>query len=409
MNNLRSSIFQKIDYILLILVSFLVIAGVAAVYSATFDKTAAVHLYFQKQLTFAFMGIFLMLTIAFIPFKIIQRLSTPFYLLAIFLLILVFFFGSKGFGAERWLSFMGIKIQPSELAKIAAVMLIANYLSKPDIDINRLKTFASFALIIFIPFALIVRQPDLGTSLVFLALAIPILFWVGLNWFYIFLILAPAFTFVLSFNLYAFLIWMLIIVGILFFSQRKLYLLISIFIVHIFIGLTTPEVWAQLRPYQKQRILTFTNPELDPKGTGYQIIQSKVAIGSGGVWGKGYLNGTQSQLKFLPAQHTDFIFSVIGEETGLFGVGIVLFLFFLLLMYLLYLASVVKSRFSQIVLIGITTILFFHIFVNIGMTVGLAPVTGLPLPFISYGGSFLLVVMTMMGLALNFSMNRYEK
>jgi rod shape determining protein RodA len=186
-------------------------------------------------------------------------------------------------------------------------------------------------------------------------------------------------------------------------------LLISIFIVHIFIGLTTPEVWAQLRPYQKQRILTFTNPELDPKGTGYQIIQSKVAIGSGGVWGKGYLNGTQSQLKFLPAQHTDFIFSVIGEETGLFGVGIVLFLFFLLLMYLLYLASVVKSRFSQIVLIGITTILFFHIFVNIGMTVGLAPVTGLPLPFISYGGSFLLVVMTMMGLALNFSMNRYEK
>ena len=252
------------------------------------------------------------------------------------------------------------------------------------------------------------RQPDLGTSLVFLAISVPILFWAGLNWFYLFLILTPVFTVVLSFNFYAFLIWMLFIVAILIYSRRKLYILISVFIFHILIGLITPVLWGQLRPYQKQRILTFTNPELDPRGAGYQIIQSKVAIGSGGIWGKGLLNGTQTQLKFLPAQHTDFIFSVIGEELGLFGVGIILSIFALLLLYLLYLATSVKSSFSTMVIVGICTILFFHIFVNIGMTIGLAPITGLPLPFISYGGSFLLVMMLMMGVVLNFSLNRYK-
>jgi len=166
-------------------------------------------------------------------------------------------------------------------------------------------------------------------------------------------------------------------------------------------------MWDQLKPYQKDRILTFLNPESDPRGAGYQIIQSQVAVGSGGVWGKGFMNGTQTHLKFLPAQHTDFIFSVIAEEWGFVGVIFVLLVFFTLLIYLINLASAVRSSFSSITLVGIASVLFFHVFVNIGMTVGVAPVTGLPLPFISYGGSFLLSVMLMLGIVQNISRNKY--
>ena len=201
---------------------------------------------------------------------------------------------------------------------------------------------------------------------------------------------------------------MIIISIVLIVSRRQPIILISIFILHIFVGLITPVLWSQLKPYQQQRILTFANPEADPQGAGYQIIQSKVAIGSGGIWGKGFLDGTQTQLRFLPAQHTDFIFSVIGEEWGFSGVLIVLMLFTILLLYLIYLASMVRSLFSSMVIIGVVTVLFFHILVNIGMTIGLAPVTGLPLPFISYGGSFLLSVFLMMGVIMNFSLNRFS-
>jgi len=239
------------------------------------------------------------------------------------------------------------------------------------------------------PFLLIARQPDLGTSLVFLVLCLPLLFWAGLNWFSLFVIITPLLTMILSFNFYAFLVWMILIFAVLIISKRKPIILISVFIIHIFVGLLTPVLWGQLKPYQQQRILTFANPEADPKGAGYQIIQSKVAIGSGGIWGKGFLEGSQTQLRFLPAQHTDFIFSVIGEEWGFIGVLIVILLFMALLLYLIYLSSLVRSLYASLIIIGITTVLFFHIVVNIGMSVGLAPVTGLPLPLISYGGSFL--------------------
>ena len=201
---------------------------------------------------------------------------------------------------------------------------------------------------------------------------------------------------------------MILISIVLIVSHRKPVILIGIFLLHIIVGLITPVLWAQLKPYQQQRILTFANPEADPQGAGYQIIQSKVAIGSGGIWGKGFLDGTQTQLRFLPAQHTDFIFSVIGEEWGFSGVLVVILLFVILLLYLIYLAGLVRSKYSSLIIIGVTTVLFFHIVVNIGMTIGLAPVTGLPLPFISYGGSFLLSMFLMMGLIMNFSFNRFS-
>jgi len=277
-----------------------------------------------------------------------------------------------------------------------------------DVDINNIKHFLPVIGMIALPFILIVQQPDLGTSLVYLAFVLPLLFWAGLNWFYLFVIITPLITMILSFNFYAFLIWMVLITVVLILAHRKPLILVSVFIIHIVVGLITPELWNQLKPYQQQRILTFANPEADPQGAGYQIIQSKVAIGSGGIWGKGFLEGTQTQLRFLPAQHTDFIFSVLGEEWGFAGIFIVMLLFIILLLYLIYLAGIVRSKFSSLVIIGIATVLFFHIVINIGMTIGLAPVTGLPLPFISYGGSFLLTVFIMMGVVMNFSLNRYS-
>jgi len=257
-----------------------------------------------------------------------------------------------------------------------------------------------------LPAVLIVEQPDLGTSLVFLALTIPVLFWAGLNWFYIFIILSPLLVIIASFNFWAFLFVMLIISFILFYSRRKPLIIVAVFILNIAVGIVTPYLWGHLRPYQQQRIVTFINPEKDPKGSGYQIIQSQVAIGSGGITGKGYLNGSQTHLRFLPAQHTDFIFSVIGEEFGFIGSAFVLLIFLLLILRLIHLASLVRDPFENMILIGVVTIIFFHVVINIGMSIGMAPVTGLPLPFISYGGSFLLTNMTMIGIVISIAKNK---
>jgi rod shape determining protein RodA len=404
---MKQNQFLKLDFPLIITCLALLTIGLIAVYSATHTFGLEETNYFKKQLSIAFSAVALMFLVAFLPFRWLSRFSYVIYGLSIFLLILVLFTGSRGFGAERWLIFGPLKLQPSELAKLTTILAVANFISKPQIDINRLKHLFIAVGLIIIPALFIARQPDLGTSLVFLALCLPLLFWAGLNWFYLFIIITPFITMILSFNFYAFLVWMILIITILIFSARKPYILISIFLLHIFMGLMTPILWNQLKPYQQKRILTFMSPEDDPKGAGYQIIQSKVAIGSGGIWGKGFLDGSQTQLRFLPAQHTDFIFSVIGEEWGFMGVSIIICLFLVLLLYLIYLAGLVRSLFSSLTIIGITTVLFFHIIINIGMSVGLAPVTGLPLPFISYGGSFLIMVFLMIGVVLNVSLNRF--
>jgi len=400
--------FLQLDYPLVLMTVTLFVIGLVAVYSATHIIGIENNGYFSKQISIGIFGIILMFTVAFLPYKLIQRSSYFFYAITIILLILVFFIGSRGSGAERWLALGNLKIQPSELAKLASIMAVAAYLSRTEVNVNRIRHLLLAVGLIVIPFLLIARQPDLGTSLVFLALCLPLLFWAGLNWFSLFVIITPLLTMILSFNFYAFLVWMILIFAVLIISKRKPIILISVFIIHIFVGLLTPVLWGQLKPYQQQRILTFANPEADPKGAGYQIIQSKVAIGSGGIWGKGFLEGSQTQLRFLPAQHTDFIFSVIGEEWGFIGVLIVILLFMALLLYLIYLSSLVRSLYASLIIIGITTVLFFHIVVNIGMSVGLAPVTGLPLPLISYGGSFLISVFLMIGIVLNLSLNRFS-
>ena len=311
-------------------------------------------------------------------------------------------------GATRWIRLGFFNFQPSEFAKISALILLAFYYNYEKRTPNKLSHFSIAAAIALVPFILILIEPDLGTSLVIMVMFLPILHWAGLRWITLFSILSPFFMLFASFYFLSFLLTMLIILLVLYLSKQKISLLILVFTVNIFVGLITPQLWSSLKPYQQNRIKVFVQPEIDPRGAGYQIIQSKVAIGSGGFYGKGWHKGTQVQLRFLPEQHTDFIMAVIGEEFGFFGATIVLLAFAYLLIRILYIASNVRNRAKQLLCAGIFIIFFFHILVNVGMTVGLMPVTGLPLPFISYGGSAMLLNFSLVGFVLNSWATRYN-
>jgi rod shape determining protein RodA len=398
---------QKYDYITFVLIIILITFGCIAIFSATSSASTDENEFFVRQLLWCIVGILVMLGTSLISLKAINRSAYWFYAFALFLLLLVLLVGKAGQGAERWLVVGPIHVQPSELAKLATILAVSKFLSDKYADVNKIRYFTLSAGLILLPFVLIARQPDLGTALVFLALIIPFLYWAGLNWFYIFTLLTPLLTMVLSFNFWAFMIWMISITVVLAYSRRKVIIMVGVFLLNIGVGVATPNLWGQLRPYQQQRILTFINPEKDPKGSGYQIIQSQVAIGSGGIWGKGYLKGSQTHLRFLPAQHTDFIFSVIGEEFGFIGASFILLVFLILILRFIHIAAAIRGQFESMTIIGITTVIFFHTVINIGMTIGMAPVTGLPLPFLSYGGSSLVVNMMMMGVILNISRNKF--
>lgn len=401
---------KKIDWIILLPMLALVILGLVALYSASatgMNQDNGSN-YFYRQLIWALLGMAILVSVYFIPHRWLSASAYPLYLLHLILLVLVIFIGHKGLGAERWLRLGPLILQPSESAKLATILAVAKFISSEKTDLNRLKDFSIAAALIFLPFALIVRQPDLGTAMVFVAIALPMFYWSGLRGGNFFLITMPFLIMFASFQFYAFMILMIVLVLYLLYSRRSRWIIVFNFLGNIMMGIFTPYIWNHLKPYQQNRIKIFLKPESDPRGAGYQIIQSKVAIGSGGFGGKGFMQGSQTQLRFLPEQHTDFIYAVIGEEFGFVGVMIGLSLFLVLLLRGIHLAGIVKSRFSSVVTIGIVTLIGFHVLVNVGMTIGLFPVTGLPLPFLSYGGSALLTNMTMIGILLNFYKNRYE-
>ncbi len=405
-----TSIYKKFDIILLVSFLGLLALGLVGLYSSSntaMEQGVATN-YFVKQLIWVIVGIFFLIGLYFIPLKWIIDSAYTLYGLNILLLVIVIFFGKSGQGAVRWLQIGPIFVQPSEFAKLATILAVSRFISKENVDINTLKDFLVTALFFVIPFILIIRQPDLGTSMVFVAIALPMMNWAGLKFGNLVLILMPFLMVFASFQFYTFLILMAVLVFYLLYSKRSKFVVMFNFLVNIFMGLITPVLWNNLKPYQRNRIKIFVNPEADPQGAGYQIIQSKVAVGSGGVFGKGFMEGSQTQLRFLPEQHTDFIFAVIGEEFGFTGVLLGLLLYVTLFIRGIQIASLVKNRFSSIASIGIVTVLAFHVVINISMTVGLLPVTGLPLPFISYGGSSLLTNFIMIGILLNFYKNRYE-
>ena len=341
-------------------------AGLVTLYSAvSSDGTPAQNPLFIKQLIWFGCGLVAMVVSFLFNYKALERWAYFIYSISVGLLVWVLFFGKVVGGSRRWLSLGPVSLQPSELVKIAVIIVLARVFAK--ILTARgltLRALVQPMALTLIPFLLIVRQPDLGTAMVVALIAVSITMFVKIE-------------------------------------RRTLMVLMSC------CTLAVPMVWFLLKGYQKQRILTFLNPDRDPLGAGYHIIQSKIAIGSGMLSGKGFLKGTQNALAFLPEQHTDFIFSVLAEEWGLIGAGGLLLLFLFLILWALNIAQHCRYPFGTILSVGDTAMIFWQVLINVGMVMGLMPVVGVTLPFISYGGSSIITMMLGIGLLLNVSMRRF--
>jgi rod shape determining protein RodA len=353
-----TSFFARITYAPLVAVLILVIlsmVGVLTLYSAAAGDWSP---WAAKHLIRLYIGMALMILVAMVPILFYRKIAWLGWFIAIAVLG-VLKVVSGGQGADRWLSIGGFNLQPSEPAKLAVIMALAAYFHaiNPEL-IRKIRTYIPVAMIVIVPFIQIVIQPDLGTSLMLVGSAAAVIFVAGI----------PK--------------WMM---------ASTLGLII----------VTIPVVWTFLYDYQKSRILVFLNPGVDQLGAGYQITQSKIALGSGGVFGKGYLQGSQARLNYLPEKQTDFIFTMIGEEFGFFGCLFVIGLYVVLVALLLRLGLRLRYRFSRLMVVGIATMLFFYIFVNVAMVTGLIPVVGAPLPLISYGGTALITVFIAMGLVIS--------
>ena len=350
----------SLNFLFIFIIILLAIIGTAALYSAAdgnFNPWAIKHL-----IRFVVLFI-LMLIIALVNLKLIFKYSYFVFLLCLLLLFSVEIMGSLGKGAERWIIIFGISIQPSEVIKISIILSLAKYYHLINFNnIDKIRSLLIPLLIIFIPFSFVILQPDLGTSLSILILGLMIMFISGVK----------IWKFVLGFS----------------------FTLISI-----------PFFWSNIKPYQQKRILSFLDPESDPLGQGYQLIQSKIALGSGGFSGKGFLEGTQSYLEYLPEKQTDFIFTLIGEEFGFMGTIFILVLFSLLIIICFYVAIKSYHIFGRIVSLGIASNLFLYVALNMSMVTGLMPVVGIPLPLLSYGGTAMLSAMISFGLLLNIDLN----
>jgi len=348
----------KINWIIVFCVILLCLFGVASLYSAAggeWDPWAKSHLYRSV------FGIFLMLFIALLPPKLFYKLSVTSFLLGLLSLLFLKFFGVGNI--PRWISIGGFNIQPSEPMKLVLILMLAKYFHNiSKIELNKFFPYILPIICICLPGFIVMSQPDLGTGLTIILLGMAILFYVGISLKVVFFFLLTLISFV-------------------------------------------PIIWQQLYQYQKDRILVFLNPQTDNLGSGYQIIQSKIAIGSGGLFGKGYLLGSQSKLNYLPEKHTDFIFTLIAEEMGFFGSISIIFIFCVLIISIMRITFHVDSLFSKIIVFGIGCLIFLYLTLNIGMVCGLLPVVGAPLPLISHGGTSLITVLIGVGLVLSINVH----
>ena len=390
-------------YIIIIPIVFLIIISLMALYSISLHQNVQFYsCSFFKQLIFLIFGIIAMIVMFNIPIKLYHKYSIIIYILAIIAIIVPSFLNSS-ISANRWIQIGSIGIQPSEYAKWISIIFLSRYLSDRNIKMDNMFSFAMPMLIVLLPAFIVFSQPDLGTAIIMIAPILPILFWIKARPFHLFLLVAPIFSILTAFHNISFTIWGIVLLSIILLSKPSIWEGVTVFFGNIFLGLLAPFIWNLLHPYQQKRILTLFNPELDPLGAAYQIIQSQTAIGSGGIFGKGWMLGTQTHLKFLPVQESDFILSVIGEEFGFAAILLIFLLYAFIIYKIIQFAYIVKDRFTSIILIGIASILLAQVFVNSAMTVGLIPVKGLPLPFISYGGSFLVSSFMMIGIVLNFA------
>lgn len=397
---------DKFDFGLFIPFILLMLIGLAAIYSSTLNHPVAGG-NFEKQLVWAIIALIAFFIVYSLPTNSFKYFITPTYLLSIALLLVVLVAGKKVSGARSWLDLGAVGFQPSEIAKLGTILALSSFLSRKSADIDSFKDILFALTIGFVPVILILLEPDMGTAIVFGGMILTLIFWKGISLFSLFVVLSPGFVAVSAlFGTYYFIGALIIVLVTMFFFKKDIFFSGSIFALNLGAGFFADYVYNALSPHQQKRIQAFLDPMADPLGAGYNSIQAKVAIGSGGIFGKGFLQGNQTQLQFIPEQWTDFIYCVIGEEFGFIGSVTVLILFMFLFVRLLKVASAAKDEFLSLVLIGILSIYFIHYIINVGMTVGILPVIGLPLPFVSYGGSSLLVNVIMLGIAANIYRTR---
>jgi rod shape determining protein RodA len=359
-------LLQNFDWLLLALILLVVGIGIVNLYSAGFNRTPeGVTPVFLKQVYWLLVGLWIMFLTLTIDYRHLERLAYPLYVISIILLLAVMVGGKTVSGSKRWLGAGFFSFQPSELVKIALILVLARHFHRlaPEKSLH-FKDLIYPLVVILIPAALIARQPDLGSAILVTLVGASMILLVGVHW-------RTLLTGVIA------------LLGVI------------------------PVVWPFLKEYQRQRVRIFLDPEQDPLGAGYHIIQSKIAVGSGQFWGKGFLHGTQSQLHFLPEQHTDFVFSVFAEEWGFVGSAALVFLYLGLSLWGLFIARSCKERFGQLLALGVTALLFWQVFINLCMVTGLMPVVGIPLPLFSYGGSSLITTMLALGILLNLRMRRF--
>jgi len=358
-------LFTHFDWVLVGIALTIASIGILNLYSATCNVEISGTPLYLKQILWLLIGLAVMVVIAFIEYRFYSDFAYIIYTSAFFLLLAVMGYGIITSGAQRWIRIGVFSFQPSEFVKISLIMALAKFFHRPP---NRegytLRNLLIPFLFVFLPIILILKQPDLGTAIILLLIFVSVLLFVKIRW-------------------------------------------SSLLTIGLAGAGIVPLLWRFLKGYQKRRIITFFNPDLDPLGAGYHLIQSKIAVGSGGIIGKGFMKGTQCKLGFLPEQQTDFIFSALGEEWGLIGSLIVVGLYLALILWGVRIAVQAKDRFAAVLSFGVVAMLFWHAFINIGMVLGMMPVVGIPLPLLSYGGSFLFSTLIGIGLLLNVSMRRY--
>jgi len=434
--NVRAN--QNFDFLILISVILLIVIGISFIYSSSITSTGAkVSNEFVKQIIWAAIGLVLMLTIILIDYKTLESFAVYIFFISIFLLVVTLLFGETVNGSRRWLGIMGFGIQASEFAKITTIIMLGTFYVKNSRNMTKISTLFKGALIVLLPVVLIILQPDMGTALVYIPIFLAMSFTAGakvkhimyialVGLLSIILIIVPVwFEFIYSGNeavisffvndkfyntifISALAIFAISLLG--YFLTKKKYdyyyyfaYFSSIIAISVIGAIIARKI---LRGYQLIRLVVFLNPDIDPRGAGWHIRQSINAIGSGGIFGKGFLNGTQSRLRFLPQQSTDFIFSIIAEEIGFLGCLLIFFLFFVIIIRGYMISMSAKDLFGTNLASGISTMILVHFMINVGMAIGVMPITGIPLFFLSYGGSALWTAMISAALLINISYRR---
>lgn len=394
---------KRFDPFIILSLLGLSVFGLMVLFSVVCNDSISI---FYKQFIWFFISFFLFIGIQFIPMKIFYISSYLLYFFSITLLIFLKVVNRSP--VERWLDFGIAYIQPSEFAKVSLILALPRFLlSMREKRDSFITLFVSY-IFVLVPFLLIFLQPDLGTSILFLIILFIILYLFDVKLINLFILITPILSIIFSFFPLFWIFYLFFVVFVLYFSKVDFIKLLKVFFVNIISGGIAPIVWHSMRDYQKNRIISYLSPQKDIHGYGWNLLQSKIGIGSGGIFGKGFLNGTQKGLNFVPQQHTDFIFSAVGEEFGFLGYLFILTMLSIILLRVLYIVNRIKSKYTKIVVYTFTTFIIFEYFLNISMSSGLIPIVGIPLPLFSYGGSSYLTTFIMFAI-INRGINEKDR